>query len=128
MFNKFVEDSYVIIHNCEITKSERLEDQTDEISLFIKNLKLIDKMGASSQPNSPGRRGGTLNFANPKALEILGAEQIQHIRNSLFRFNMPRKIDLRSYLIKYLKFFSVSNETSLIKEPESESSFGQNLI
>ena len=120
MFNKFVEDSFIIIHNCEISKTEKLEDQTDEISLFIKNLKLIEKMSASSQPNSPGKKGGLLNVTNPKALAILGAEQIQHVRNALFRYNMPRKINLRAYLVKYLKFFNFSNENSLLKEHKNK--------
>src|SRR5262245_60201309 len=110
MFNKFVEDSYLIVQNCEIDQKERLEDQKDEISIFLKNLKLIEKMSTTSDLNI---HGTLLKVTNPKALAVLEAEQNQYIRNSQFRLSIPRVINLTGFLVKYLEFFKMTSEKSL---------------
>ena len=114
MFNKFVEDSYVIMQNSEIMNN--LDKQKDEISLFLRNLKLVERF------NNQFRFGAVrpvLDVTTGKVLDLLEAEQKQHINNALFRSKMPSQIDMHLYLVKYLKFFNFISENSLLREPRT---------
>jgi len=109
MFAKFVEDSYLIINLCDQSKKGNWEDQVDEISAFLKQLKLLkSKFFPEIFLNDT-----YLQLFHPKSVSQIDLLNGAPIQQATQRYFAPEKIDLLPYLIKYYYRFFADKKSGL---------------
>ena len=122
MFSRFLEESYQVLYNCDVKNIVSFQDHPDEISQFIYQIKQVN---ISSNPNYTIKDHGNLkNFISNSVLKIIEPAQNLLIREAIYRYKFPAKIDLMGYLVKYYyKFYQ--NQDQDLKKHRRQSSFSK---
>ena len=121
MFTNFIEESYLIVNLCEHTRQSAWEEEIDEVSTFLYQLKqLRSKLSSEVLTNN-----SHINILHPKAISQIDILNGKSITQATQRYYTPEKIDLLPYLIKYYyKFFLERDQT---KVSNKSSHYYQNL-
>ena len=108
MFANFIEESFLIINTCDYSKKSTWEEQVDEISTFLKQLKhLSSRLSPEILQNKT-----YLNILNPKAISQVDSLNSHPIQQATQRYLLPEKIDLFPYLVKYYYRFFLEKKMS----------------
>ena len=67
MFSNFIEESFELVHTIDYNKKGTWQDNNDEVSQFIKNMKELSTL-THFYPDLLINNKGFMNILNPKAI------------------------------------------------------------